>query len=308
MDAEMTSQPVAAPQPAGPTRPALTPPLDLLKASFRSYRESFGRLTGILVWPIVILTVVLVAPLVLSPSLVGGGFISIVIFVGFVLMYAAGLALIYSIKTGEGIVPSFKYAFRNFFSYLWLLVLVGMIAVGGTLMLVIPGIIFNVWFFAAALVFVDLGRKGFDALMTSKEYVRGYWWPVVWRMLVFGLTVGLAVLIIVLLATGLGETIGSFVEQLIQLFVIPLSTWYLWLVYRDLVRVKPDLVAAPAPEKGKGFFIFSAVLGVVFIVAMFLFIGFILATLGFGSVGGGLDPGAEYNFQDLEQFNTINGS
>lgn len=73
----------------------------------------------------------------------------------------------------------------------WPIILVSLLTalavVGGFILLVIPGVIFSIWFaFATYAVALD-NERGIAALAKSKSLVRGRWWPVFWRLLVLGI-------------------------------------------------------------------------------------------------------------------------
>ncbi|MBU0545844.1 hypothetical protein KKA13_01145 [Patescibacteria group bacterium] len=71
---------------------------------------------------------------------------------------------------------------------------VGIIVFGGTLLLIVPGIIFAGWYmFATNSVILD-GKKGVEAMRFSKDMVAGRWFAVVWRMLVPALVFALVVM------------------------------------------------------------------------------------------------------------------
>lgn len=70
-------------------------------------------------------------------------------------------------------------------------ILTSLIILGGMVLLIIPGIIFAIWFaFSFYAVAID-NHKVATALNTSKNLVRGRWWAVLWRLVapsaVFGL-------------------------------------------------------------------------------------------------------------------------
>ena len=70
-------------------------------------------------------------------------------------------------------------------------IIVGAIIIGGTILLIVPGIIFAVWFNFAIYTYILEGRAKLEALKESKILVSGRWWPVFWRVLVINLFWGL---------------------------------------------------------------------------------------------------------------------
>ena len=68
--------------------------------------------------------------------------------------------------------------------------LVTLIVLGGTLLLIIPGIIFAVWYSFTFYTVIFENIKGLNALSASKSMVAGRWLPVAWRLLITALVFG----------------------------------------------------------------------------------------------------------------------
>ncbi len=81
------------------------------------------------------------------------------------------------------------------------------IVTGGILLLLIPGIIFSIWFaFAVPITILD-GLHWRDALRASRSLTSGRWWQVLWRLLAPGLFWGVATLVV-------GAALGFLVNGL----------------------------------------------------------------------------------------------
>ncbi len=61
--------------------------------------------------------------------------------------------------------------------------LVALSVLGGTLLLIIPGIIFAVWYSFASYAVIFDGATGLNAMRASKSLVVGRWWGIAWRVL-----------------------------------------------------------------------------------------------------------------------------
>jgi hypothetical protein len=70
---------------------------------------------------------------------------------------------------------------NRYFSYIWILTLMWCILLGSLVLFAIPAIIVHNWLILNACIFVVEGKTGLSALLTSREYIRGYEWPVFWR-------------------------------------------------------------------------------------------------------------------------------
>ena len=135
-----------------------------------------------------------------------------------------------------------------------------LVILGGFLLLIIPGIIFSIWYGLAQTAAVIDGKRPIDALSTSRSLVRGRFAPVAWRMIsvpigmwiVYSIIVGGAIYIIAALA-GLDPvavlsdepTIWVEILQAVgEIFLIPLALIYSTLLYLDLKNHPLE-----APEK-----------------------------------------------------------
>jgi len=181
-------------------------------------------------------------------------------------------ALILSIKNNTGAVDSLKDGLKLIIPYFWIYFLLYIIISGGFLLLVIPGILFSIWFSFAIYVFIFEKKKGFNALFASKELVSGNFVKVLWRFLAFILMIGLFLFIVFIPLTTIfqnTEFVSEITGYLIQLFIIPLFFIFGFFLYKNLREVKKDIIY-PEPSTGRkikymipGFF---GILIVVFIV------------------------------------------
>jgi len=79
--------------------------------------------------------------------------------------------------------------------------LVGIIIFGGTLLFIVPGIIFSVWYVFSIFAVVFDGKKGLKALKTSKELIVGRWFHIFWRVMAPGFLFGIIATILILIIT-----------------------------------------------------------------------------------------------------------
>ncbi len=270
---------------------------DLFRQSWRLYRERFWTLAGVAALGVLVIGVTFGLDL-------AAGFLSytytftfsVVIAIAslaaltiyLLVPFLLGLALIYAVR-GDGVISSWRLAIQNMISFGWLRVLHALIVLGGLLMLIIPGIIFYIWFIVSSYVFAIDGEKGMSALLKSREYIRGSWWRIVWRLIVpivvFSVIAALIFLLIsLILAAQIATSTGGAAAATLTIFfaasalitivlVAAALFWvsYLYVLYKNLKRLKPEVASQPASGP-RGFFYFSAVLGVVsLIVALLLF-------------------------------------
>jgi hypothetical protein len=112
---------------------------------------------------------------------------------------------------------------------------------GGTLLLIIPGIIFAVWYSFTSYAVIFEVLKGLNAMRASKSLVVGRWWPILWRLavatLVFGflnsvLSYVLAYIIRMLpLPMFIQSASASVLASLVSAIIAPLSAGAILILY-----------------------------------------------------------------------------
>lgn len=280
-------------QPPGNTTPSASPlpqtlvaPLpgvgNLLRRAWSLYKSRLKVFLGVTVIPtaVVFLGVVVWMSVELIPMLglgveegalytIVNTTVGIITFLaGFVIQLWGQTALLYAIKdSGEGIGvrESYRRGWRIMWSYLWVAFLVQFVTTGGVILLVVPGILFAVWFSMAIFVLVGDDIKGMGALLRSYAYVRGRWWRVTWFLVFISLLSFVAMLIpaiplIFLKVSGMKQILQFGVS----IVVAPLTMSYLFLLYGDLKATVGTPVYVPK-ERMKTIFIVIGVIGATLI-------------------------------------------
>ncbi len=79
-----------------------------------------------------------------------------------------------------------KETFLTSSNLIWPVIIVSFLVtlsvIGGTILFIIPGIIFAVWYSFASYAVIFEGAQGLAAMRASKALVVGRWWPIVWRL------------------------------------------------------------------------------------------------------------------------------
>ncbi|MCK4252702.1 EI24 domain-containing protein [candidate division WOR-3 bacterium] len=176
------------------------------------------------------------------------------------------------------IKESYKIGFKKILPYLWISVLVCLATFGGFLLLIIPGIIFAIWFLFAPYVLIIKDTRGISTLAISRQLVKGNWWYVLGAPLVCGIVYGICIyapfgILHVLLTFGLKfpDDLYVLVFQISSgLEMIALIVVYV-LMFRNLMAIKgADIVCSPPKKATK----IAVVIGVsvtclIFIIAIF---------------------------------------
>jgi len=286
MENQQTPQPLPTPSDTASLRPSLPSASEILKQSWGVYKQKLGILLKIALLPILI-TLISAKPykLALENAVLGGvskNFLiySILSFLLFMVMILASAwsqaAMIFALKEEEEKISAFesyKKGWHKIFPLIWVGLLAFFVILGGSILFIIPGIIFGVWFSFIWFVVVDEDLNGVEALLKSSWYVRGRGVAVFWRILFLFCVGVLFILTALLLAIGLFlflakfsfnltdyyflflvGTISLIVEFAYSLFMGPFIVVYYFLLYKHLKNTKKGETFEPS-KRGRWIFI-----------------------------------------------------
>ena len=153
-------------------------------------------------------------------------------------------------------------SWRDTAPFLWISILMGLIIMAGTILLVIPGLIFTIWYLFSLYIFAVEGKRGYSALQRSKELVQGKFWAIVWRLVVTGFFYGLIIFVIIAIPTliiGLITQFNQFssvfstmpwwlnaLQSVTAILVIPLNIGLMTIMFKDLKDNSPAPESIPA--------------------------------------------------------------
>lgn len=271
------SQYVPSPTQGIPLLPSATA---IFGQAWAIYKQRLGTFLGIMTIPMLIM-VVLIAVLtgdgfldviLLSSKFASGGFSLLILlkilfwFIVVISQTWGQTALLYAIKDNQeriGVVESYRRGWHKIISYWWVLLLTGFIMFGGFLLLIVPGIIFSVWFSLAIFILIAEDLTGMNALLKSREYVKGKWGGVFWRLFFMGALSLIISSVLNLISWLLQIPFGL----IITLFWVPLAMTYSFLIYSNLKSLKGEIVFAPTSGE-KVPFILVAIFGISVIFTM----------------------------------------
>ncbi len=224
----------------------LTGVVELIKESFRIYfkKENFIYFIKIALINILVALILLTPTILFSLSLRKDtpfeqgfgilGFIfllSIPFYIAALWLYASTIKAVSVVVGGNvlGIKETLSAGWKRLGNFFIAGVLVILAVLGGSLLFIIPGIIFGVWFFFAQFVAVTEGLGGRASLSRSKELVSGYFWPISGRLFVLGLVAFIIQLVVDFI---------PFVGPVIAILLTPYYLLLPYLLYEDLKRVK----------------------------------------------------------------------
>ncbi len=242
-------------------------PIELLKTAWTTYKQKFWIFIGYTGWLLVpIAAFLLLINLDNKYSAIGYviltiAYIVISTIIVTILFRLSNASLLNTPVDDKALQDNLVQTAKNM---LLTSLLVALAVFGGLLLLIIPGLVFIVWFGFAQIISVLEDKKPLAALTRSKELVTNRFWPIAWRLIsgpvVIGVIYGIIFSIIVaLIAIGTGMDLEILLEAeqppawvilidtLGDVLMIPLLVLYLTALYHDLVA-KKDKVLDKAAE------------------------------------------------------------
>jgi hypothetical protein len=236
---------------------------ELIRGAFRLYRSRAKALLTVAVVAGVLLTVgqwlgygsVSVTSSFRSDGMTfPGGIVAIIAYAIAMVAYAytwfAGIIVVVrpdvvSLQQAIAEVP------RKFLPMLWVTILSSAVIMGGFIFVLIPGLIFAMWFSFTLYVYLSQNISGLQALRLSKEYVRGFFWRVAWSFFAFGVLAAIVCAIVIVLIMGLAVVTGpigfifSLLLDVLMVAAVILYTAYCFQVFLALQTRKGILTDAP---------------------------------------------------------------
>lgn len=236
----------------------LTPVFTLLGSALKTWWENLGKFIKVYLWGLLYTMI----PLVVILLLIGLGFVGnlgssmgyrfVAVFIG---IWAVLFALYYSIRTYLAIFLLVKHDFSGqeldlfkksadyFWSYISLVLMMMVLIFLWLFALIIPAIIFSVFYAFSVYAFMFEGKRDIDAVKRSKELVKGYWWAVFGRIFLFCLIIWtfIGILSIPLRFVPQDSTFAYVWNGLIQVvsyLVGPFGLLFSYGIFKDLVKIK----------------------------------------------------------------------
>jgi len=201
-------------------------------------------------------------------------------------------ALIYRIKEKNGIKEIYCNSFKILPSLFYIIIIEGFIIFGTIFFLAIfrgiqefsitlarsfsswfllfplAGAIFAIWFSLSFFTLIFEGKKGINALLSSKQLIFGRFESVLWRFFILFIVIGIVTLPLQILSKTLEKVwiFGSLFPILIELLILPFVMIYGYLIYENLKILKKDISYQPPSGKEKILFNLVAIIGVLTLI------------------------------------------
>lgn len=195
---------------------------------------------------------------------IGGllGLFTIFIFILLFWCQAAMFAIL--IDEEIGIIEAFQQGWHYFWPLTWVVTILSGILITGFSLALLPGFLFLTWFSFSVFILFEEDRRGMEAMLVSREYVRGYGWNVFGKMALAWL-----------LSTMAG--LFPFIGQILSIILAPFFMLYLLNMYRDLKAIKGDI--EPADDTTSTIFWWTvSTIGLILPIAGLLWLVYFLLT------------------------------
>lgn len=125
-------------------------------------------------------------------------------------------------------------AWDYFILSIWLFIFVFL----WTLLFIVPGLVFMIYYSVAFWPLFAEAKKGRDAIKRSKHLVRGNWWAVFWRFFLLTFIVW-AILLFPVVFMRTNEALNNWraISNLVNIVLTPLFIAYSYYIYKDLLKV-----------------------------------------------------------------------
>ncbi len=274
----------------------LPPVVDLLTRAWNGYKRRLRSIITVYAWASVGLlgvtaacAVLFAVPAIAFPpvTVVAAALGAVAFIVG---MFVTGLffqSASLEVATRDGVTPmeAFARAKKDWVAFTWTGVWTSTISLLAFGLFIIPGLVLMPAMRLAQYAFKADGKRDADALFHTHAAIRGRWWAVVWRMLVFGFLVGIVPQVLDSAAPSAdlrdvvrASDVASMLAQAAYAFFLagPLALVFGAELYKDVSSTAPAAAPAAAVKSAKTWTavaIAGGIVGVAAVVATVVFLG-----------------------------------
>jgi len=231
----------------------MSPIFDGVEKAIRIWWEHLMKFAMVYVWSFVyaLIPLIIMGAMTIINILYGQNSVFLQILTSSVAAVASLIAAYFGIRGQIGAYLLIKKGYTGdereiykdtkvwFWQYLSLSLLIALFVLLWMLLLIVPGIIYAVFYGFASYVLFFVNKTGLAAIKRSKEIITGYWWPVFGRFLVIGLFVSAISALIALPLDQMVEKSANWylynlVVQVVSLLISPIFLIYVYNMYVEL--------------------------------------------------------------------------
>lgn len=237
----------------------LIKPSELLKSAWQIYTDKFWLFIKVFLYtllgmiPLAIsLIIIAIANVVNLPQTVT---LAINIVVGIIGFLCLLFGIYYSLRSKAGMYlvceekndATAKEVFNKTKKMAWPFFLAsfvsGILVLLWSILLVIPGIMFAIYYAFASLIVVFENKKPWESIKESKQLIKGYWWATFGRLLFIGLIIFVINFIFAFIGELMPEksiyfSVWNVIMQIVFVVISPIVIAYTYLLYKNLKDVK----------------------------------------------------------------------
>ena len=239
-------------------KPKLTPSLQIFEEALKTWWPNLKKFAMMYVWGMLYALIPVVVCLAffglnLITGLRTNIFFSLLSFIVFIVAlafiiyflsrsYIGILLLIKNDYVGQE-KEIFKDTKKWFWPYIGLSLLTALFLFLWFCLLIIPSIIFSVFYCFATYVLFFENKRGRAAIKRSVQLVKSYWWAVFGRFCQVGLVVCLLLYVVSFPFMFMDEgtlmfSIWNAITQVISMLIAPFTMLFSYRIYKDLVKIK----------------------------------------------------------------------
>ncbi|MGA2910544.1 MAG: hypothetical protein ABSE04_01945 [Candidatus Microgenomates bacterium] len=159
---------------------------------------------------------------------IGTGVLQLIyLLVGVFVTASAITALGKVVEGGElSLRKTFRAGWKKYWIFLLLSIVITALYLLGFVLLIVPGVLFVVWFAFSKFIAIETGSGIKESLLKSKTLVKGIYWKTLGRLIIFGLFAVVIDVVLSVIPYGLGTIISSLLGGL---FMLPT-----YLLYKEI--------------------------------------------------------------------------
>ncbi len=197
----------------------LSSPFDLIKKAVNIFAKKENLLFLIKIYlPVAVFSAITVAQSFLPASIKNSNSVGLAMFLVLLLslfvgvfVAASGIIALGKVVSGGdlSVKNTFKSAWKSYWIFLLLSGVLTLIYIFGFVLLIVPGILFVVWFAFSRFMAIEKGFGVKQSLSKSKELVKGVYWKILGRLIVFGAFTMAVQMVLSVIPYGLGSIVST---------------------------------------------------------------------------------------------------
>ena len=219
-----------------------TKSIEIFKKSLTLYKQRFwtlfiiSLLMGLIIFLEYVIETYLLPFLSRLPN-----FIPIVFIIYFLFMSLGYATLLNTIISKEtDVFKSYKQTWNKILPFCSLVIIYSLICIFGTILLIIPGIIFFIWFNLCFWIYIDQGIKGTKALKLSYKYMQGnaVYYVKKWIFIIITISIPFIIFQYILKLVDTPLIIRVLITNLINALIQPITVIYSLFIYKYIKSTK----------------------------------------------------------------------